>query len=326
MPRATIAQRVQIGVEATPGTAVPANRLLQALGIEKSIEIEANQFKPAGFKFPTISVVGKEWVEAELSGTPTYTELIYPFSSILGYQSPTQVNPPTGVAYQWIFEPKANAPDSVRTFTVEQGDGTNNERFTYGLVTEFGMNISREEIEIEGTMLGRRLEQVATLTSSPSTVRLEPILPTQVSVYLDTSHTTLGTTKIRPISVEWKISDRFSPLWVLDADIDSFAAVNEAEPDTEVNILIEADGPGMSLLNVMRTGSKAFLRIKALGPTIEGTTRYEFTMDACIVVADSAEFSDEDGAYAIQWACSLAYDQAWGKVLQIKLVNDVNSL
>ncbi|MDW8006430.1 MAG: hypothetical protein RMJ05_06895 [Thermomicrobium sp.] len=326
MPRASIAQRVQIGVETTPGTAVPANRLLQALGIEKSIEIESAQFKPAGFKFPTISVVGKEWTEAELSGTPTYTELVYPLASILGYQAPTQLNPPTGTAYEWIFEPKANAPDTVKTFTVEQGDGTTNERFTYGLVTEFGMNISREEIEIEGTMLGKRIERVSSLTANPTAIRLEPILPTQISVYLDTSHTALGTTKIRPISIEWKISDRFSPLWVLDSDIDSFAAVNESEPDTELNLLIEADNAGMALLDTMRQGAKAFLRIKALGPTIEGATKYEFTMDACIVVSDSAEFSDEDGTYAIQWACSFAYDQGWGKVLSIKLVNDVSGL
>lgn len=154
--RASIFETVQIGVETTPGVAVPALKKLQSLGIEPAARIETKSFRAMGNKFPSLVVPGKEWVTARLSGLATYTEIIYALASVLGYTVPVQQG--GTAAYQWVHAPHVSSPDTVKTFTVEQGSYLRAHRFTNGLVTAFGVKYSREAIELSGEMLGRSLE------------------------------------------------------------------------------------------------------------------------------------------------------------------------
>src|SRR5919109_3965922 len=132
--RATIFQTVQIGVEATPGTAVAANKKLEALSIEPAAQVDIDKFRPMGNKFPTLTQIGKDWVEAGLSGVASYSDLTYVFSSLL---VATTVSDLGGVpaAKSWTFDPDSDGPDTSKTYTVEHGDGRA-DKFTYGLVNE----------------------------------------------------------------------------------------------------------------------------------------------------------------------------------------------
>ena len=154
--RASIFETIQIGVETIPGTAVPALKKLQSLGIEPAARLEVNKFRAMGNKFPSLVVPGKEWVAAKVSGLATYTEIIYALSSVLGYAAPVQQG--GTAAYQWVHAPHTSSPDAVKTFTVEQGSYLRAHRFTNGLITSFGVKYSREAIELSGEMIGRSLE------------------------------------------------------------------------------------------------------------------------------------------------------------------------
>ncbi len=154
--RATIFQTCQVGLETTPGVAVAATKLLQSLAIEPAIKVDVQKFRPAGMKFSTIAALGKEWVLAKLSGALTYTEIVYVLSSILGYAAPAQQGVTT--AYKWTHSVLSNNPDTVKTFTVEQGGSVRAHRFTHGLVTALELSFSRGGIEVSGEMLGKALE------------------------------------------------------------------------------------------------------------------------------------------------------------------------
>ena len=325
--QATIFQVVQIGVESTPGTPVPGNRRLQSISITPGVNAEVEPIRSLGGKFATGAAPGREWVEADIEGIPTYDELAYLLSSLLVSTTPVQVNPPNGTAYRWVFTPAQNTPDAIRTFTVEQGSPVRAWRFAYGLVTELSLSFSRESLELSGSMLGQRLQDGITLTSNPTVVRQVPILPSQVDVYLDASHTDLGTTKLtRVLEAELTIGDRFGPVWVLDSAVPSFVTHVETEPDATLSLLLEADAQGMSLLPVIRTGEKRFIRIQATGENIEGTTPYLFQVDLCGVVTGVDQFSDKDGVYAIKWTLTTAFEAAWGKAIEVTLVNTLSAL
>lgn len=70
-----VVERVtQIGVEATPGVAVPADIRLASGAIELSPEKEFQNYRPPGMKFDTAAAKTREWSSGSFSGGLSYNE------------------------------------------------------------------------------------------------------------------------------------------------------------------------------------------------------------------------------------------------------------
>lgn len=164
--------------------------------------------------------------------------------------------------------------------------------------------------------------------AAPTNIALQPILPTEVSIYLaDTAAGLAGAAALtRALKASWKLGGRFNPLWTLDASQASWAAHVEGEPTMEMKLMVEADSEGMGPLTQMRTGASKFMRIQAVGPLIAGNYYYTLTIDMCGKVQPPSEFSDEQGVYAIEWTLTGAYDATWTKAVQIELTNTISAL
>jgi len=324
--RPTVTQAVQVGVETTPGTAVAANKLLRSYTIEPGINVDMQRFRPTGSKVESVIVPGKEWVEAGISGIQSYQELPYLLSGIL---ADVGTNPTVVTDGQvWSYELKQRAPDTVKTFSYEQGDANFAHKFNYGLITELGLNFSRDGCEIDGSLMARALSTGATLTASPTTVDPEvPILPTEVDVYYNSTFGALGTTLLgRAFQANLKISDRFSPVWVLNSASSAFTAHVETAPTVEVELLVAADAAGVAFLPIMRAGTSGYLRIKATSTQLAAGTPYSLTIDMAGKVSDVSDFSDEDGVYAITWTLAAAMDTNTNMPLKATIRNMLTAL
>src|SRR5689334_1191557 len=110
--RSSLTQGVQVGVETTPGTNVAANKQFQSIGITPSPSVDMQRFRPMGTKYATIITPGKEFVEADIDGAGSYTELTYLFASCLVSTTPSVVDT-TGQS--WVFQPASTAEDTVKT-------------------------------------------------------------------------------------------------------------------------------------------------------------------------------------------------------------------
>jgi hypothetical protein len=325
--RSSLTQGVQLGLEATPGTPVPANKKFVSIGIEPAIQIEPYRFRPMGQKFASLVVPGKEWVEADISGVLSYSEIIWFLASVL--KAPAAPTTLDTSARQWTFAPAASSEDTVKTYTVEQGGVVRAHKFSNGIVTELEVTINRDSCEVSGTMLGQALTDSITMTAAPTTPPEVPVLPTEFNVFLDGTSGGLGTTKLtRVLEVTITVGDRFSPVWVLNSAQSSYVAVVESEPTCEITLLMEADTEGMSQLTQARAGSTKFMRIEALSTALAGaaTQKYRFAWDAAIKVKDVGDFSDEDGVYAIEWTFEQVYDAAWGNAMLATVVNKETAL
>ena len=349
MARSTVAQRVQIGLEAMPGTVVPANKSLGSLGFELSPSVESNTFRPTGMKYPTIVNPNREWAEGDLTGTPTYDEVVYPLSSIMDAATVTQIMDgatPTD-AYRWVFSPASQGADDPQTFTVQRGDTTQAEQMAHVLVTDFNLDFSRDESALGGTAIAQRIDKDATLTggATPVVADLVPIQPGEVCIYLADTHAALdaGDGTSDPANRQGKVlhanpsmGGRFNPVWYLNCVLDSFATfVETPEPDFGVDYLVEADENGMAFLDQFRAGQTKFLRIEAEGPVIASTAdfpgltedvRYLFRWDFAVKVEEPGDLSDEDGVYAINPTLTVVHDATWGKATEVTVVNTVAAL
>jgi hypothetical protein len=283
-------------------------------------------FRPIGQKFSSVIVPGKEWVEFDIEGVGSYTELPYLLASVLSYAAPTQIAATT--AYKWVHEPLSRGADTVKTYTIEQGDAVRAHRFTHAIVNELTLGISRDGVEIGGSGFARALEDAITMTAAPTAVPEKPILPTDIDVFLDATHAGLGTTKLtRALSADITIGDRYEPVWTLNSTLDSFVAVVETVPDVTVELLVEADAQGMALLTTLRAGATHFMRIKATDAANAGVGNpYSFQFDLACKISDVSEFSDEDGIFAITWTNKAVHDSSWGKAIHAEVVNAQTTL
>ncbi len=331
--RSTISQAVQIGVEATPGTGVAATRRLGSIGIEMGAQVDTNAQRPNGQKYANLQVLGREWGEASVSGSPAYTELPYLFASLLSTPTVTAIMDGTVAtgAHLWTFETDSFGADAPKTYTLEQGDKVRAHRAVYALLSDLTMGWSRSEVSLDGTMTTRRLEDGITLSPGATMLPQVPVRPSELSAYLDVASADLGLTKLlRAISGEWSVGSRFSPVWVVDAAQPSFVAHTEAEPDASFTLLQQADGQGMANLVALRGGATRFLRLVAEGPVIYSAAgvvhRHRMTLDMAGQVSDVGSFSDEDGVYAVEWTFGAVHDPAWGRAMRVQVVTTTSAL
>lgn len=348
MSRSTVAQRVQIGLEATPGTVVPANKVLGSLGFDLSPSVDTNTFRPQGMKYPTIVNANKEWAEGDLTGTPTYDEVVYALSSVFGAAAVTQIMDgatPTQ-AYRWVFSPASQGADDPQTYTFQRGDGTQAEQIAHVLVTDFNLDFSRDESAMGGSAIGQRLDKDATLTAgaTPVVPDLVPIQPGEVCIYLADTHAALevggasdpAKRQGNVLHANPSIGGRFNPVWYLNCVLDSFGSFVEApEPDFAVDYLVEADSNGMAFLDQFRAGQTKFLRIEAKGPIVAAVAdfpgltadvHYTLQWDFAVKVNEPGDLSDEDGVYAINPTLTVVHDPTWGHASQVTVINKVAAL
>lgn len=338
MVRSTVAQRTQIGLEVTTGTAVPATKILQSTTVELSPSVESSSFRPRGSKYPTVVAANKEWSEGDLEGAPTYNELVYPLASIFGKPAnPTAILDAavaTG-AYLWVFNTNSSAADVPATYTLEQGDTTLAEKAASLVFTDFGLDFSRDEASMSGSVIASTIARGVALTvgATPVSTDLVPILPGQVCVYVSATQATLGqagTQVANVISVNPSVGGKYGAAWFLNCLQAGFSGiVEQAEPDFTVELAAEADAANLGWADRFRTGATRYIRIEATGPQIKAgvaTTAYRLTWDLAVKTLEPGEYSDEDGVYAISPTLQVVHDATWGKASQLTLVNTVASL
>jgi hypothetical protein len=322
-------QATQLGVESTPGTSVAANRKLLSTEFVVEPKAEVKTSRPFGTKYPTMGSLGKEWTEIKVSSKGNYTDIAYLLSSLVSYAAPTQQG--GTAAYKWVFSSNPSAPDSVKTFTLEQGDANLAHKLTYGIMTGLNFSFGKEEIKFEGTMLGQAVQNNITMTSSPTLVAQQAMQSSQVDLYLaDTQAGLAGASALsRSWAADFGLTERFTPIWPLGSAFGSgpAAILESATPKLVGKLSMEADSVGMGLLSKMRSGSQQFLRIKAVGPLIASTYYYTLQIDLSAVVTSPSPFKTLDNTvFAIDWNLEGVVDATWNKAFQIDLTTTVAAL
>jgi hypothetical protein len=267
--RASINQKVQIAVETTSGTAVPANRSLNWGTIQLGIESDIKQYLATGHKYTSIQVENMEWTSGSMDGPLDFNASVYPLSGAMGSTSPVASGAST-LAKDWIFTPPITGNASPKTFTIEQGDAVRAHKLAYGLFTQWGYKGTRKDFTTSTKLVGQLLTDGITMTSSPTSIALAPMVAKQFNVFLDTTQAGLGTTKLtRVLSVEFNMDNIYNPAWFINRSDPSWSTHIDTEPKTSFKLMLEADATGMGLLTPVRDGSTRYIRVEAQGALLD---------------------------------------------------------
>jgi hypothetical protein len=167
-----------------------------------------------------------------------------------------------------------------------------------------------------------------------SPIPLVPIQATQLTVFLDTTSASLGTTKMpRLFDFKYDLTNRYGAVWVVDASQPSYVAVVELVPKQTVKVIVEADTAGMALLQLLRNDNTRFMRVLAKGATLYSSgiyvatpLTYRYQQDMAVKVTEVGTFSDQQGVYAIEFTFEVFHDATWGKAAHFEIDNKVQSL
>jgi len=332
MPRSTVNQTVQFGVETTRGVSVPANKLLNILSFKIGPEIDSKEYRPDGRKYNTDIALNKESSSGSFEGPMDYNALVYILSSAWGATSPTAYQS-SATAKLWSFSPPVAGDANPTTYTFEQGDSTRAHKISYGLFKSFSYKLSRDEFSCSGDLIGQLLTDGITMTPSATSIPNVIIQPSDVNIYLDTAPEQIGQT-ILPgaLSFEYKMTDIFDAAWFVRRSDASWSSHVDLAPKVSATLLHEGSNIGMSLYSHMRAGKTIYMRIEAVGEQIAtdgpGAVSYSFIHDLALKVAKMNEFSDEDVVFAASYDLSVIESEAWdgGKAQEIKIVNLLDSL
>ncbi len=307
--------RTQLGVEVTPGVAVPANRVLESLTWKLGPKSENKTHLASGHKYPSTSEQNREWSEGSFDGPLDYNTLTYILPAIWGLMTPA-AHAPSITAYDWIGTPPIVGSVQPQTFSLEHGDpATRAWKLAYGLVKKFSYKFDRKEATCTGDIIGQLISDGITMTANPTIIAPAPVVGKHFNVYLDPTSGALGTTQLNKfISCEYVMDSIYTPAWFVNRANASYSSHTDAAPKTTLKVLLEADAQGMGLLNYLRQGDTCYVRIDAQGNVIDGanSVNNEFKHDLACKVTNVDSWSDSDGIYAIGYELTVAEDMSWG--------------
>lgn len=325
--RATVFEAMQIGLEVTPGTAVGANAKMEAWTVTPQPQGTITPFRPEGFKMATLATVGKDAVEAGITGVLDYANIVYLLSSLVSYAAPVQQGATT--AYLWTFVPDTDGPDTVKTYTVEKGSSVRAYEFPFGSVQSlsFAFAGADSQIPLSGNMLGQEITDAITMTAAPTTIAAVPVHPKQCAVKLASTQAGLAgaTALTRLLNLEWRYNGKFNPFYTISAE-PSWTGTVEAPAEIGATLTLGADSTGMGFLTQARAGTEYWCEIKFVGAVIDGAYSYTLQIQFPFVFANFGEISDADGLVAVRWTLSNVHDDTWTKGLDIQVTNALTEL
>lgn len=319
-------QAVQLGVESVAGTPVAANKQLLGLTVTPTNAVETTQHTPSGFKVPTQSSLNTIKTEADYEGALDYQTIVYPMSSIFGAPNTEEVGEES---YEHTFEFVGKGAIRPQTYTMQVGDNTRAVEFSGAAFRSADISLSRTgENTISGSVIGRALQTNKALTPSPTELDIVPVDGLHFDVFADDSATSLGNTRLQKLfEGNFAIGEVLSELYVINSQEESYSALVEAEDQSyDLSLTLGADADAEAYFQKIRNGGKTFVRVKATGPQIEVGVNHSIEIDMCVIVTGFDSYSSSDGAYVLPINFALAFDPAWGKAMEIRVVNTIPTL
>ncbi len=168
---------------------------------------------------------------------------------------------------------------------------------------------------------------VLTTPGTPKIVEQVPIIPNQVSIFMDPTYAALGTTQLIEVtSFSFSITGRWAPVFYVDATHNSFVDIVEALPKITGKIEMKADATSDAFLAQLRAGTTKYMQVVCTGAAITGGGNYSAKFNLPFQIEKPEGYTDQGGLYAFGWTIAPVTDPIAGYAAQVVLVNQTATL
>lgn len=153
------------------------------------------------------------------------------------------------------------------------------------------------------------------------------LFPGYFDVYLDSLWADLGTTKLLYCyNFSFESAERIARTRPINSTKSSDSFVETEDQTTTVTMTIGVDATQEALIDSIRAGEKLFVRLDALGPTIDTNGPFMVRHDMCLLGTEIGAFESSDNVHVLQITARLARDETSGMALQATVHNTLAAL
>ena len=326
-------RKLQLGQEATAGTAVAATALWRGMGTIEDTRETVMPEEDVGFASGVDrSYVPKVEGALEMDAVEATFEQ-FPYIGAAGVEDITTGaadGAGSGKIYQNDFS--TSAQNSIQTFTIEGGDDQGAEEFDYCFVT--GFTLSGESFAswmMNPTWIGREVTP-STFTASIAIPTVEEILFAKTKLYIDAIGGTHGTTQISNtlLAAELVVDTGYRPIPVGDGNLFFSSHALKSPPDITLSITFEHDASAIAEKVNWRAETPQLFQLKSEGTAL-GTAGTTYTFKTLIInVAgrweDFEKIGDQDGNDIITGVVRVKYNSTAAFFAQLITVNELTTL
>ena len=269
-------RKIQCGVEATAGTAVPATTYWRGVGaIEDTQEMKFTE-EDIGY----LSGVDRSYVPAlgakiTFADTPaTFEQLPYILAAgVKNVVTGSADGTGSGKIYTYTFP--TTAANTIKTYTIEGGDDQQEEEMEYSFVEAFKLSGKPgEALMMSADWIGRQVT-ASTFTGSLSLPTVEEILFSKGLLYIDAIAGTIGTTlkSNTLLGADLSVKTGWKAVRAADGQL-YFSFIKSTPPEVILAITFEHDSTATAEKAFWRAQTARLIRLKITGTTLTtaGTT------------------------------------------------------
>lgn len=334
--------KVQLGLEATPGTAVAADTVWRGAAsfIEDQREIVRPEEYVGIFGGTDRTYIPKLLAQLALGETEATFEQLPLLFILAGWMSASGVADGTSSSgYKYTATIPTTAAPSLtgKTATIETGDDAEAEELEYAHTVEINLSgTAGEAVMMSATLQGRQAART-TFTVSLSVTAVEEILASLGALYLDDAGGTIGTTQVSNQLLAFDITFTFN--WVPKFTFDGqkyFSFAHYSGHEITGSLTYEHDSTSIAgtsgekakwrsetprLMRLEFTG--AALGTPGTGTTFDGTKGLR--VDLPIVYDRFNPIDERDGNSIVVAEFTSKYNATYGSAGSIVAVNEIAS-
>lgn len=299
MSRSGLGITTQIGVQTDYDTGATANRQLVSMGITFGPQFLMNFYRMAGRKFPTSKVKHREWAAGQANGILNFNEIQYILAGLFGHGSVTQIG--TTGAYTWPISPSTSAQDTHKYYTIQRGDSEAAQEVSSAVFTSLTIDFSPNEIRVTSDILGRSIDNGATLDSSPTVLTEATASIADLDWYLDSSYSAVtggSPTKLTDVrSGRLVIPAKVTPVFVQNTSYRSIRDVVEvAVEDARLTLTATYNSQMRAIYDAMNADSlpTRYVQSRIVGDNIGTNADYTFKGNYAVAFEGATELGEND--------------------------------
>lgn len=328
------AQKIQLGRETVPGTAVAATTIWRGVGGNLKDDSEVTMVdEQIGIAIPTNrSYIAQVGGSLSMAATPaTYEQLLHILEAgIKTVGTGAADGPGSGKVY--AYTTPTTTVNTIKTYTIETGDNQQAEEMAYCFVTKFTLSGERgQAVMMSADWIGRGVSGT-TFTGSLTVPVVKEILSALGSLYID--NTTIGTTQVTETLLAWELSVEtgWKAKWTIDglATVFAFHYFDRDAFSAEFSATYEHNATAVAEKTKFRQNAVRLIRLQIAGDalTTPGTTYSYKTLriDMAAKYTSFEALDADDGNSIIDCKAQVGYDPTAALGLSITVVNELASV
>lgn len=324
-------RKIQLGREATAGTAVAASTVWRGMGALKDDLTQVFVEEDVGLLAPTdrsyISALGGS---ISLASTPaTFEQLPHILEMGVGTATPTQDG--AGSDYLYTYTSPTTTLPTLKHYTIEAGDNNAAEEMEYCFVPNFTLEgTAGEAVMMSADVMGRQVA-ASTFTGALSLPAVEEVLTNKGKFYIDAIGGTIGSTQItqtlKAFSLAWNTG--LQAVMTADGNL-YFTFVKATRSEITMDITFEYNANATTEIAKWRAGTSSLIRLQFEGSTVAtpGTTYSNKTLNIDLTGKwdNFQAISDTDGNDIVIATFKAAYNATPASYAEILVVNELSTL